>query len=55
MKEYLDLGHMEIVSHAEISCPAVYYIPNHAILKYDKKIGVVFNAFQKASTRKFEN
>ena len=55
IKEYLDLGHMEIVPHAELSCPDVYYISHHAILKHDKKIRVVFNASQKATSGKSLN
>ena len=43
LKEYLELGHMELISSQEIERNSVYYIPHHAVF-HNSKIKVVFNA-----------
>ena len=50
MKEYIDLGHMELVPQGELHKPS-YYLPHHAVFRDDeyKKIRVVFNASQRCS------
>ncbi|XP_072400416.1 uncharacterized protein [Diabrotica undecimpunctata] len=53
MQEYLDLGHMQLVSNAEKK-RGKYYIPHHCVVKPDSvssKIRVVYNASQKSPSR----
>lgn len=54
MREYLELGHMDLISPDNISSnttsPHTYYIPHHCVLKPDSsttKLRVVFNASAK--------
>lgn len=52
MKEYLDLGHMKLVTSQQQDTKK-YYIPHHAVLKPDSlttKTRVVFDASAKTST-----
>ncbi|CAB0037541.1 unnamed protein product [Trichogramma brassicae] len=50
MKEYVELGHMELVPHGQRSRPS-FYMPHHAVFRDDKpgKIRVVFNASRKTT------
>ena len=43
MREYLHLGHMELIPPDELDQADVYYIPLHAVF-HNNKIRVVFNA-----------
>ncbi|XP_011157832.1 uncharacterized protein LOC105194553 [Solenopsis invicta] len=47
MREYIDLGHMEVVPESEATNQA-YYVPHQPVFKRDSgKIQVVFNGSQK--------
>ncbi|XP_067208530.1 uncharacterized protein [Linepithema humile] len=48
MREYIDLGHMEVVPEDETNTRQFYYLPHHPVFKKDSgKIRVVFNGSQK--------
>ena len=53
MREYLELGHMELVSEVD-KCPAnAYYLPHHPVIKESStttKLRVAFDVFAKSTT-----
>ncbi|XP_039309111.1 uncharacterized protein LOC105208015 [Solenopsis invicta] len=50
MREYIDLGHMEVVPESEVATNQAYYLPHHPVFKRDcDKIRVVFNGSQKGA------
>ena len=58
IREYLELGHMELVSEVE-KCPAnVYYLPHHPVIKESSmttKLRVIFDTSEKTTTGVSEN
>ncbi|XP_046803815.1 uncharacterized protein LOC111689370 [Lucilia cuprina] len=60
MREYLNMGHMELIPKDEINRPApeIYYLPHHAVLKdfsITTKVRVVFDGSSKPSNGKSLN
>ncbi|XP_037809281.1 uncharacterized protein LOC119602029 [Lucilia sericata] len=60
MREYLNMGHMELIPKDEINRPAaeIYYLPHHAVLKDSSittKLRVVFDGSSKTSNGKSLN
>lgn len=58
IKEYCDLGHMEVVPDEEADPPNSYYIPHHAVIKASStttQLRVVFNASSKTTNQKSLN
>ncbi|XP_021953698.1 uncharacterized protein LOC110850572 [Folsomia candida] len=58
MKEYLDLGHMEVVPQEEINTELCTYIPHHFVVKESStttKLRVVFDASAKTGNGKSLN
>lgn len=54
MDKYQSLGHMELITAADIHRDDAFYLPHHAVFKNTdptNKIRVVFNASYRTSTR----
>ncbi|XP_011173269.1 uncharacterized protein LOC105205569 [Solenopsis invicta] len=52
MREYINLGHMEVVPESEVATTQAYYLLHHPVFKRDcGKIRVVFNTLRKSGRR----